>query len=133
MDTTIRLISSLLSVATASEWRCQASNCSSPRIMMLRSGYHTCKQAEQRKQEREAERRRGVLIMCKSITYRKQFSLAQVERKLEKCWHTRTHVHTHTHAQSQIFPASLLQGRLGKTWRTKSQSLSPSVSDVLHF
>lgn len=95
-----RFTSSLLSVSTASEWRCQASNCSSPRIVMPRSGYRTCKQAEQRKQQREAERGGGgVLIMCKSITYRKQFSLAQVERKLEKFWHT--HTHTHVHAGTQ--------------------------------
>lgn len=30
------------------------------------------------------EKREGVQIKCESITYRKQFSLAQVERKLEK-------------------------------------------------
>lgn len=43
--------------------------------------------------------------MCESITHRKQFSLAQVERKLEKCWHTHTHtracrnasMHAHLH------------------------------------
>lgn len=49
--------------------------------------------------EREPERERGVSIKCESITYRKQFSLAQVERKLEKSWqttHSNTHTHTHT-------------------------------------
>lgn len=50
-----------------------------------------------------------------------------------------SHTHTHTrtsskkHTRSQIFSVSLLQGRLGKTWRTKSHTPFPSVSDVLHF
>lgn len=57
--------------------------------------------------EREPERERGVPIKCKSITYRKQFSLAQVERKLEKSRadhalkHTPTNVHAQEHKRAQ--------------------------------
>lgn len=69
-------------------------------IIMFCFYYHLCTQGQMRWNWRDIERKGGVPIKCKSITYRKQSSLAQVERKLEKSWWTThknitTYVHTH--------------------------------------
>lgn len=88
--------------------RCQALASSSYHIIMFCFYYHAGTQGRMRwrwrwrDKTRAREKERGVSIKWKSITYRKQFSLAQVERKLEKSWknmhqHTQECAHTHTH------------------------------------